>query len=639
MSDRRRFTSSIGSLRTLALSGVAAAVWSVIVLVWPRLPLDDTDTGRGWQASVDGTIAAIMAAVVVLLLTVGLAAIQLLSSFSWRATRLIVDRSSAVGVMMATVLGVAWPLAVAADPHATQTRWVFVGFGWALVLLALLGATAVRRIAPYALVDRVIAAALTEVTQAPRRVLSSEKTLAARAEVLVELLGSTGLADADRRRVGITTALVISTYARLGFTELGHLRLIDDLVAVGGNMTDPTRLSDLVGVLGGIGMDLAADWGDHRRIANALRDIAGRARIAAHRDVGRQALDALADLASVRFEHLLAPDVTLDDHGPAGETREPRSATQHDAQDAMSPSPATASGDDGPPSVATTSDEQRQKPTGRASQRSSGYLGYFEVRVKLISLSRQDLVQTVNEQAEAAPLAPLAVAAMLANLGKLTGRGTAVHTTTRTGRTQAQQLMDDTVTTLTTCLAAPYADSSGWPVGWQGSEAFAQDIERITALASALYQTHRYVSTDTVERTLEDIAQRVAEEWRPRRKSPPDGTGWRHTVNPVPEPAVVVVQALCRLMKDAFGAGFDRHALITGRRLLALTAGAAQDSHLAAVDADSDALIGALSNLPAQCPGDAAAVQERQYTILDGLIAEFDPLLAAGLDAGLRQSH
>ena len=528
MSDRRRFTTSIGPLRTLAWSCVAAAVWPVIVLVWPRLPLDDTDTGRGWQASVDVTIAAIMAAVVVLLLTVGLAAIQLLSSFSWRATRLIVDRSSAVGVVMAIVLEVAWPLAVAGDPHATQTRWVFVGFGWSLILLALLGATAVRRIAPYALVDRVVAAALTEVTRAQHRVLLSEKTLAARAEALIELLGSTGLADVDRRRVGITTAIVISTYAGLGFSELGHLRLVDDLVAVGGNVTDPACLSDLVGVLGGIGMDLAADWGDHRRIANALRDIAGRARIAAHRDVGRQALDALGYLASVWFEHLLAPDVTLDDDcGPVAETREPRSASQQDAQGAMSPSPTTTSADDESSSVVTTSGEQRQqRPTGRANQRSSEYQGYFEHTVKLISLSRKNLVQAVNEQAEAAPLAALDVAAMLANLGRLTGRAAAErYGDQNSASTQAQQLLDDTVTTLTTCLAAPYADSSGWPVGWQGSEAFAQDIKRIRALASALYQTQRYVSTDTVERTLENIAQRVTDEWRPRREPPPDRTG------------------------------------------------------------------------------------------------------------------
>lgn len=65
---------------------------------------------------------------------------------------------------------------------------------------------------------------------------------------------------------------------------------------------------------------------------------------------------------------------------------------------------------------------------------------------------------------------------------------------------------------------------------------------------------------------------------------------------------------------------------------MALTAAAAHDGHLAAVDADSDALVAALLTLPTQRPGDAAADQERQYTILDGLIAEFDPLLAAGLD-------
>lgn len=64
-----------------------AAMWTVGVLVWPGLSLNDTDSGRGWQNGTDNTIAVI----VVLLLTIGLVAFQMLSPFSSRALRLIVD--------------------------------------------------------------------------------------------------------------------------------------------------------------------------------------------------------------------------------------------------------------------------------------------------------------------------------------------------------------------------------------------------------------------------------------------------------------------------------------------------------------------------------------------------------------------
>jgi hypothetical protein len=433
--------------------------------------------------------------------------------------------------------------------------------------------TAVRRTAPYALVDRAVVAALTEVTRVPRKV-SPEKAFAAQAEVLVELLGSAGLADLDRRRVGITTAILIHAYARLDSSRMGYLRFIDDLAAMGRNTADLRCLSDVVGVLGGIGMDLAADWGVHQRIANALRDIGGRARIGGHRDIGRQALDTLAGLANVRFEHILAPEIALDAYNkPLSEARDPSST---DERVNFPPQPAKVSSLKESLPLTPTGQPQRIPPR-RSNGRPPMYLRYYECVVKLFSLSRLNFLQAVNKQAEAASLNARELAAMLANLD-----GRAEHAAVQYGDqdwavTQAQELLNDTVATLVAWLAAPYADSNGWPAGWQGSEAFAQDVDRIRALASALYRTRRYVWTDTVEETLENIAQRVADEWKPQRSLSSDRTRWRQPVNTTREPAVVVVRALCGLMKDAFGADLDRRALITGRRLLALTAWVGQD--------------------------------------------------------------
>ena len=94
------------------------AIWAAVVLGWPQVPLNDSDTGRGWQSSTDVTLATIVATVMVLLLTAGLVAVQMLSPVTWRATRMIVDRWIYLFLLVALVLGVVLPLVVAADPAA-----------------------------------------------------------------------------------------------------------------------------------------------------------------------------------------------------------------------------------------------------------------------------------------------------------------------------------------------------------------------------------------------------------------------------------------------------------------------------------------------------------------------------------------
>jgi hypothetical protein len=244
----------------------------------------------------------------------------------------------------------------------------------------------------------------------------------------------------------------------------------------------------------------------------------------------------------------------------------------------------------------------------------------------LRALSLGGPVQAVNDTAQRVPLTPASVATLLASVGTITAHVRNVRAY-EAGR-QAQNLLDDTVTMLTQCLAAPFADSAGWPVGWQGDGAFSEDIDRIRALASALYHTNRYLAVDTVERTLEQLAQRLADEWRPRRQPPPDRTGWRNPVPTKSEPAVVVIDALRSLLQDAFHARFDRRALHTGRRLLALATAAAQDGHIAALHADREALIWALSEISRH---EDIATEERQYVLHAGLIAEADSVLDAGL--------
>src|ERR1700740_2807632 len=71
---------------------VVALLWSVAVVGWPRLPAGTTLVASGRESSVLIAAASIDGGLVVLGLTVGLIALQLLSQVSWRLSRTVIDR-------------------------------------------------------------------------------------------------------------------------------------------------------------------------------------------------------------------------------------------------------------------------------------------------------------------------------------------------------------------------------------------------------------------------------------------------------------------------------------------------------------------------------------------------------------------
>lgn len=622
-----------------ALSLVAAVLWTVVVVVWPRLPLSDTDAGRGWQASADGTITTIVAAVVVLLLTVGLVGFQVLSPFSSRALRLIVDRWFILGLLVVSVLGVAVPLVVAADPRAAWTRWAFVGFGWALALIIMLASIMVGRVTPQALVHRAVSRAVSTVARVVRGAPGQPLVLDSHADVLIELAGAAGLADIDRRKAGVAAALVIATRARIGPDTGAVMGWVEGIASVTERANTPTQVTDLVGILAGLGIDLAASPGVYTVVAEALRGIASRARTAGHRDVARRALDALAEVTCVRLAHLLPPDPMNAREQPLS-PRKPGPFAELHRRIAAGTVTAPADPDAGhDPEVVLVALDANEDTDTLTAPNSSGTPPSASTSVSATSgpVDHADLLRIVGSLATSPGVAVRAVADALATLDPVRRRRSLeIPTGPAQGSLaslDAYDLLYDTVTTFAACVAAPHPDSTGWPDGWQGTEAFGQDVARIASLARSLYRERRYSCSGIVEETLEDIAQRLRAGWTPSPEVPPDRTGWRlDTLREDPGPATVVAHALGPLVSAAFKAGFDERALTSGRRLLAAVTAAAQDGYLPAVESYSRALEAAMRDISRHHPyGTEVAHQVREATVLAGLIAEVEPLAAAGL--------
>ncbi len=180
----------VGEAGTVAVTALA---WLVAVFVWPRLP-DGGAGGADRQSSVLIAVAGIMAGLVVLTLTVGSIALQVLSQFSWRVTRTVLGKRLAAGLMVAAGGGVVAPLWVAIGPPAGRTRMVAAAAGWSALILMFTAWTAARRINPVALAERACERAWPLITvRRPGRV-SDRVRLASAAEALAELVTGSGAA-------------------------------------------------------------------------------------------------------------------------------------------------------------------------------------------------------------------------------------------------------------------------------------------------------------------------------------------------------------------------------------------------------------------------------------------------------------
>ena len=205
---------------------------------------------------------------------------------------------------------------------------------------------------------------------------------------------------------------------------------------------------------------------------------------------------------------------------------------------------------------------------------------------------------------------------------------------------EVNEMIEDTVTGLRALLPAPSPASAAWPSGWQGTGAFDRDVRRIARLAEGPYARRQYPATSIVEETLEEVAGLLRREPARSTEVPADRTGWRDPASAEDTGlAASTAMALATLMTHAFDAGFDRRALLTGRRILAAAASTAQAHDVPGLQAyahamnrvTADAFLHGRTSL-------TQAGRHRQMIVLAGLLAESDQLLACWQHPELRDA-
>ena len=626
---------------------VAALAWLGAVFVWPQLP----SGGSGLQASVLIAVATIMAALVVLTLTVGAVALQVLSQFSWGVTRIVVDKWLEAGLLFAAVGGVVVPLWVAIDPSAGRTRTAVVAAGWSALILMFTTVTAARRINPVALEYRTRVRAYELLTaQRPRRA-GSPARLAMTADALAELVTAPVLPYAQFRGGVLVYVAMLAARSRAGDAADSVAAAVRDLAAAAQEETASSRSAAIVSALGGLGIDQALVPAVHRAVQDGLLGIAQHARSAGSAGVADGALDALADVVDARVRQLL-PVTRLPGparprmaarrrpgyfDGTAGFGVPDTSAGRAESREGTTPLP-------GPPASGSNRPRQDVGPVlALASQASDGGKpGPTDVAAALAALGRQPErarrdagMAAATRERPAAGLAPMAAKERTAQ----------EQIRPRLSRLMlpeygVAEMIEDTVTGLRALLPAPWPASTAWPSGWQGAGAFDRDVRRIARLAEGPYARGQYPATSIVEETLEEIAGLLRREPARGTEVPTDRTGWRDPTSAEDTGlAASTATALATLMTLAFDAGFDRRALLTGRRILAAAAGTAQAHDLLGLQAyaravnrvTADAFLHGSTSL-------TQAGRHRQVIVLSGLLAESDQLLAFRQHSELRDA-
>jgi hypothetical protein len=530
-------------------------------------------TSRGWQSQVAIGLAAIVAGLVALLLTVGLAAVQLRASLSWKTLQGIVDARARLGLLLIVGIGVGLPLWVALVPSPFWTRWAFAGFGWALLLAAAMVWVGMKRTAPEWLVNRAVRAGTWAVV---RRSIRTWGGLPDCTDVLVELAGHPALGPGERRRVLATVALTLTAQGRNPDHRARTAAAVDRLVQPSlDGVLAPSSVEDVVTVLVVLGSTLRERDSVHAVIRSALAGIAQRARAGGHRTVGVEALDGLAQVTIERLSYLI-PDQLLPEL--VGDV-------QPDVDDeSLSREPILR------PLRRRRADAQSRLQVAAAQRR----------------LSQSDLAKMVD-------------VVLLSELDSEIPR-----------REDAYDLMEEVGGLMMGLLGSPRPGAQDWPGGWQGQSALANDVRRIGRLSQWLYRQHRYSTADTAEQALETVGMILLAFPVPVISTPPDRTRWRDAHDASSDdPLAAVGETLAELMVDAFEAGFDRRALLTGRRLLALITSAARSEQAGAAATLERSLHHALLRITRRGRETRLADQLREEALCLGLIAELDSLLAA----------
>lgn len=599
--------------------------WVSITVAWPGVTVSDPA-----RSETAGLIATIDVTLVVIVPAVALVLLQVLSPLSSQALRVVVGGPIVPVLFVALVLGVIVPVWVDASPSIVGIRVAFAGLGVTIASVILSVVLALRRATPQSVADHWTRRAFRPLGRAVESRPPS-RHLPELTEVLAELAGA-NLPNRTHQRVLKTWALVVMTRAEIEPSE-EIVRAVEDLAATGLPRA-PARLQNhIVAALATIGIARCRDTQVHASVIRALRELAVRARTNGDHNLGHDVLDAAVDIDIARLTTLLPdqrhPTLTRRDsaHLAAIDESEPpfpsppgvslsRDFYPPVYQDAEPTDPSPSVGDTA--TVGARTYGRVQRVLVRYWPNGSSARGLSKVDVQAIvmrcDMSAQGILAIANKLSTASTTGPTA--------------GNEPPQKDQHASSAAYDLMHDSVVRLSAVLAAPQPGSK-WPGGWQGVAALDRDLRRIGRLALALYQKHRY-PPGAVEEALETVAVQLSAEARQTHNLPVDRTGWRtaHTPDPT-HPGITVAKTLANLMVAAFTAGFDRRALLTGRRLLAATTMAVRDGDVTAAQGYAEALNHALNKITRKSDNTLIAYQRRDSILLAGLIAEYQPLLEA----------
>jgi hypothetical protein len=629
---------------------VIALAWLGAVFVWPQLPSGGAG-GSDRQSSVLIAVATIMAGLLVLTLTIGAVALQVLSQFSWGVTRTVVDKWLEAGLLLAAVGGVVMPLWVAIDPSAGRTRAAVVAAGWSALILMFTTVTAARRINPVALEHRTrVRAFRLLAAEWPRRT-RSHTWLAMAADALAELVTAPVLPYAQFRGGVLVYVAVLATRSRAEDTADSVAAAVRDLAAAAQEETASSRSAATVSALGGLGIDQALVPVVHQAVQDGLLGIAQHARTAGSVGLADTALDALTDVVDARVRQLL-PVMRLP--GPvrrptAARARHRRYFDETIGFGVTDTSAGRTESREGTTPIPESPGSESNRPhhdvgpllalTNQAAD--GGNPGPADVAAALAALGRQP--EQARQDAGIAAAIREQTAEALATMAAGEDRPQEIQPRRAhpmLPEYEVNEMIEDTVTGLRALLPAPAPGSTAWPSGWQGTGAFDRDVRRMARLAEGPYARGQYLATSIVEETLEEVAGQLRREPARTTEVPADRTGWRDPASAEDTGlAVGTAMALAALMTLAFEAGFDRRALLTGRRILAAATSSAQAHDLLGLQA----CVRAVNKVTADAflHGHASrtqAGQHRQVTVLAGLLAESDQLLACGQDPELRDA-
>ncbi|GAA2678533.1 hypothetical protein Apa02nite_024140 [Actinoplanes palleronii] len=565
----------------LTLSAAVTSLAVALTVVW-LMPISRAADAGSYQATVDAAIAAVAAALLVVIPAVVAVATQALSQFSWRTVSVVAGWRMATSVGVAALLGVCVPLGLAANPSAVTTRAAFTCLVLSIVIVGGATSSGARRATPEWLVNHVARRALRS-EPGRRRDLSREVA------VLGDLVGSSRLPVAEHRLAAVTWSVTLCSGPNTVWEADDVARSVREVGADLGRETAPVHQAAVM-ALTALGVRLSWSQTVCGAVLDVLFDLAVQDRAAGRHQVAAEALDGVAEVVVARLVHVMTPqDVLAVVELPAWPDK---------------PAPA-------PPSRATRLADRaltpRVTPTVRPQLEGSAY---DQVHASTREPANVDTISRLLST-----LVPDDLSARFPNAAPAPGFD------------GSYELLESTVDRLLAVLASPRSASIGWSGGHHEAGSFGADIERLTRIGTALYTQRRYSRCDAIETHLETIGVKlIGADSGP--SIPADRTGWRVAhLSRRPSPAALIAEALRDLGIAAFRNGYDRRALLTGRRLLSLATAAANADDQVALSVYTDALYLFVNRSTYHTSSPAVAA--RGAVVIAGLLRESDDLRRA----------